>query len=120
MKTKTVSTQKPFGVLGRCSLCALMTLFLLGLGLRSAHSQTLSNGGSYDGIILLNQTNSWTFTASSGDSVVLRGGYLTSTNYFNPWLRLYNPSGTLIAATGSGSSAQADELAITATNNGSY
>jgi len=50
-----------------------------------AGAQTLSSGGNYDGTILLNQTNSWTFTANAGDRIVLRGAALTSTNNFEPW-----------------------------------
>jgi len=56
-------------------------------------AQTLTSGGNHDGTILLNQTNTWTFTATTGDRIVLRGAALTSTNTFNPWLRIYNPNG---------------------------
>src|SRR5262249_38074177 len=68
----------------------------------------------------LNQTNSWTFNASAGDRIVLRGATLTSTNYFNVWVRVYNPSGGLIGDTGAGSGQLAVETAVTATNSGTF
>ena len=86
-----------------------------------AGAQTLSSGGNYDGTILLNQTNSWTFTANAGDRIVLRGAALTSTNNFEPWVRIYNPTGVLIADSGINSGGLfVVELALTATNTGTF
>src|SRR5207244_4052113 len=62
----------------------------------------------------------WSFTAAVGDRVVVRVGALTSTNYFYPWFRIYNPNGVLVADNGGGSYAVADELALTATNSGTF
>ncbi|MGH7967368.1 MAG: hypothetical protein ACREIC_01440, partial [Limisphaerales bacterium] len=43
----------------------------------------LVNGGNHDGVITaVNLQDSWTFTANTGDRVLLRVGTLTSTNYF--------------------------------------
>jgi cysteine synthase len=108
---------KPFN---SAALCFLAALGLFALCSSSLPAQTLSSGGNYGGLILLNQTNSWTFTASSGDRLVLRGAALTITNNFYPWLRIYNPNGALIGDNGAGSSAIADELALTATNSGNF
>src|SRR2546427_128910 len=86
----------------------------------SARAQALSTGGNFDGTIQLNQTNTWTFSATTGNRFVVRIGGLTATNYFNPWLRIYNPNGVLIADSGVGSIDVAVELAVTATNSGTY
>jgi CO dehydrogenase/acetyl-CoA synthase epsilon subunit len=85
-----------------------------------AGAQTLSSGGNYDGTILLGQTNTWTFTANVGDRIVLRGAALTSTNDFEPWLRIYDPGGVLIADSGINGTVLVDELALTATNSGTF
>ena len=45
---------------------------------------------------------------------------LTQTNYFNPWLRLYGPSGVLIADSGSGNSAVSRTIALNVTNAGTF
>src|SRR3954451_17505195 len=67
---------------GKSMVCVLAALFLFALCSGSLPGQTLSSGGNYNGVILLNQTNSWTFTVNSGERFVLRGAALTSTNYF--------------------------------------
>src|ERR1035441_4328859 len=86
-----------------------------------AGAQTLSSGGNYDGTILLGQTNTWTFSANVGDRIVLRGAALTSTNNFEPWLRIYNPTGVLIADSGINVGGLfVVELALTATNSGTF
>ena len=85
-----------------------------------AGAQTLSSGGNYDGTILLGQTNTWMFSATVGDRIVLRGAALTTTNNFEPWLRIYNPSGVLIADSGINSSVAVEELDLTATNSGTF
>ncbi len=62
------------------------------------------------------QTNFWNFVASSGDRVVLRIGK-NGTGNFTPWMRLYNPFNALL---GSVSTASSGEIAITATNTGTF
>ena len=90
---------------------------LLALFTSAVRAQTLTDGGNHDGTILLNQTNSLTFTATNGDRIVLRGAALTSTNTFNPWLRIYNPNDVLIADSGVNDGSQTvEELAVTAVN----
>ena len=66
-----------------------------------------------------NTTNSYTFTANAGDSVVVRVGQLTAAGNFNPWLRIYGPDGALV---GSGAIAGdvAEEIALTPTNSGTF
>src|SRR5262249_51920847 len=80
----------------------------------------LANGGAHNGTIQIGDLDLWSFTASAGDRVVLRIGELTNTSYFNPWLRVYGPNGLLIGDTGAGSYETAVEVALTATNSGTF
>src|SRR5258706_238889 len=108
----------------RCGLINGVWCLLAILGIlapSSGHAQgALSNGGNHDGTILTNQVDSWTFTASAGDRIVLRGAGLIDTNNFKPWLRVYDPGGVLINDSGSGNGNEVVELALTATNTGTY
>src|SRR5437667_222397 len=60
----------------------------------------LASGSNYDGTIQLGDLDLWSFAASAGDRVVVRVGAFTTTNNFNPWLRIYGPNGVLIADSG--------------------
>ena len=76
---------------------------------------SMVNGGNYDGTIDLADVDPWTFTASTGDNIVLRLG----SSGFNGQLLLYGPDGALLrtAATGNGT----DWLvSYTATNSGTF
>jgi hypothetical protein len=79
----------------------------------------MTNGSNYDGTILIGDLDAWTFTANAGENVILRVGQLSTTNYFNPWLRLYGPDGALIQE-GVEAGAVAVEIAITTTNSGTF
>src|ERR1035441_3908055 len=82
---------------------------------------SLAHGGNYDGTIQVGDLDLWSFTANAGDRIVLRGAALTSTNNFEPWLRIYNPAGVLIADSGiNDGGLLVEELALTATNGGTY
>ena len=89
--------------LGNClgRFLPLGTMLWLLVATSTVTAQTLTNGGFHDGTVLQNQTNSWTFTANAGDKIVLRSAQITSTNTFNPWLRVIGPSSTLVADNGS-------------------
>ena len=113
LSSTPVNSKRPAVTIG-------LILCLAALCSGVAGAQTLSSGGNYDGTILLGQTNTWAFTANVGDRIVLRGAALTSTNAFEPWLRIYNPGGVLIADSGINSSVDVEELALTATNSGTY
>ncbi len=81
----------------------------------------LTSGSNYDGTIQLGDLDLWSFTANVGDRVVVRVGALTSTNTFNPWLRIYGPNGVLIADSGiNNGGLPVEELALTATNSGTF
>src|ERR1019366_7284523 len=82
---------------------------------------SMVSGGNYDGTIQLGDLDLWSFTANVGDRVLLRGAALTITNNFYPWLRIYNPTGVLIADTGvNDGGISVEELALTITNSGTY
>jgi hypothetical protein len=106
--------------LWRRAVGTLVALSMVTLCVHAAKAQTaLINGGNQAGTILANATNSYTFSATNGDSVVVRVGQLTSAGYFNPWLRIYGPDGALV---GSGAIAgdMAEEVVLTATNSGTF
>jgi hypothetical protein len=97
----------------------LTTLLLLTLCSNKATAQgVLTNGWTYDGTIApAGHSDTWTFSATSGDSIVVRVGEITSTNGFTPRIRLFNPSaGQQALASGS----VAAEIAVTATNTGTF
>ena len=80
-------------------------------------SNLLTNGTSVQATIAVaGQTNTWNLAASSNDRIILRAGKV-GTGSFNPWLRLLNPNGVLL---GSSTTASATEIAVTATNTGSF
>jgi hypothetical protein len=98
---------------------ACLVFLLVALGGWTASSQTLTDGGIFSGTIAANTTNSYTFTANSGDSVVVRVGELTSSGNFDPWLQVYGPDG-MLAGSGTVAGATAEEVALTATNGGTF
>src|SRR5258706_147614 len=72
------------------------------------HTGTISPAGDSD---------TWTFSANAGEPIIIRVGEMTQTNNFTPRIRLFNPLGTLQA---SASSSVAAEVAVTATNTGTF
>jgi len=81
----------------------------------------LTSGSNYDGTIQLGDLDLWSFTANAGDRVVMRIGALTTTNTFNPWLRIYGPNGVLIGDSGINNGGDTvEELALTLTNSGTF
>ena len=77
----------------------------------------MTNGVMHLGIVLTGDLDPWTFNATSGDSIVVRIGKITDTNTFAPWIRLFGPNGKLL---GSALGASAAEVAVTATNTGTF
>jgi hypothetical protein len=78
----------------------------------------LANGGRGTGTIDVGGLNQWSFTANAGDSLVVRVGELTDVSgLFDPWVRLYSPTGALLD---SQSGYGAAEIALTATNTGTF
>ncbi len=87
-----------------------------------AGANVLVNGTTALGAIaVVGESNSWTFTASAGDSIVVRAGLLTSTGGtqgFTPKLQLYGPDDMLLDA--DGHSYAATEVTTRATNSGTF
>ncbi|QBG48028.1 hypothetical protein EGM51_11695 [Verrucomicrobia bacterium S94] len=84
-----------------------------------SYAAVLSNGGNHTGSITTNDVNdTWTFSADTGDSIILRIGEVTTAyGTFSPWIRLYSPGGVLIEGDSSASDA---EIAHSITNTGVY
>ncbi len=78
----------------------------------------LTNGAIHEGAIHLGDLDMWSFTANAGDNMVIRCGQVTDDNgVFHPQVRLYGPTGVLL---GSNIGTTASEVAVTATNSGTY
>src|SRR5262249_2188332 len=77
----------------------------------------MTNGWKYTGSLSLGDLDVWSFPANSGDNLILR---MAATNY-NPSLRLYGPSGTLLGSAGSGVSGNHDvTVSLQSSNSGSF
>ncbi|MBI3853883.1 MAG: hypothetical protein HY298_26965, partial [Verrucomicrobia bacterium] len=78
----------------------------------------MTNGVMHTGTIDVGDLDVWTFTANSGDAIIVRMGEITDTSAnFTPWVRLFGPNGTLLD---SGFGSSAGEVAVTATNSGTF
>jgi hypothetical protein len=77
----------------------------------------MTNGWMHTGLIVTGDLDLWTFSANSGDALIVRVGAITGTNTFTPWVRLYGPNGKLL---GSGFGGVAGEATTTATNSGTF
>ncbi|HYT59746.1 MAG TPA: hypothetical protein VEL06_06220, partial [Haliangiales bacterium] len=81
-------------------------------------ANVLTNGGTSLGSISpAGITNVWTFTASAGESIVIRAGEITSGSTLTPQLQLYGPDGGLLNSFSSGAAA---EVTARATNSGTF
>jgi hypothetical protein len=82
-----------------------------------AGANVLTNGGTLLGSISsAGETNTWTFTATAGESLVIRAGETAATP-FVPWVRLYGPDGAQLDAD---FNAAAAEVTVRATNSGTF
>jgi trimeric autotransporter adhesin len=77
----------------------------------------LTNGVAHVGDLPPGDLDVWSFTASAGESLVVKVGQITQTNNFDPWVRLYGPDGALL---GSDAALTAAEIAVRATNSGTF
>ena len=102
----------------RPAIC-LLVLSLFGTMCENAGAQgALTNGWTHTGTIApVGDSDTWTFSATAGDSIVIRVGKITQTNTFTPRIRLFKP-GAVQQAIASGSVAA--EIAVTATNTGTF
>ncbi|HOX57517.1 MAG TPA: hypothetical protein P5205_02565, partial [Candidatus Paceibacterota bacterium] len=92
---------------------------LLPLWCSPVHGQgALTNGWAPTGTIApAGDFDTWTFSANTGDRLVIRVGEISQTGSFTPRIRLQNPSAVQIA---SAQGALAAEIAVTATNTGTF
>src|SRR5204862_61587 len=78
----------------------------------------MTNGVRNTGTISTGDLDVWTFTANTGESIVVRAGEITDASAnFTPWIRLYGPNGALL---GSGFGSLAGEVTARATNSGTF
>jgi len=77
----------------------------------------MTNGFMHTGNIEVGALDVWTFTANTGDALVVRMGRAVATNTLTPDVRVYAPNGTLV---GNLSYPTAAEVAATATGSGTY
>jgi len=78
----------------------------------------MTNGVAHRGSLPLGDLDLWIFSASAGDSIVIKMGQITDTNNnFDPWIRLYGPDGRLLD---SEQAATAVEATFRATNSGTF
>jgi hypothetical protein len=78
----------------------------------------MTNGVIHTGAIDVGDLDVWSFTANTGDSIVLRMGEAAPSTPLTPALWLYGPSGALVASYGA--SAVASEVTVRATNSGTF
>lgn len=100
-------------------LCMIIVSFLLLPGANNAAAQgALTNGWTHTGTISpAGDSDSWTFSASTGDRIVLRVGEITQTGSFSPRIRLSTPNAVQQAVA---SGTVAAEISVTATNTGTF
>ncbi len=115
MKTRVTTdrTLKPDSL----SFPLVWVLLFLSTGYLLMAQGPMTNGGNHDGLIQPDQEHSWTFTATAGDSIILRVGELNDISNFDPELRLYGPGDVLLAAR---SSSRVTELTRTVISSGTY
>ena len=98
-------------------LLAVLLAAALGQGVVQAQG-ALINGFTHTGTIAPGgEVDSWTFSASTGDRIVLRIGEISQTNNFTPRIRLMTPTGGEQAIS---QGASATELSAIATNSGTF
>jgi len=107
-------------------LSILAALFLIGMlsllpAISLAQSSLTSGLAAYGSIGAPGGSNYWTFTATAGDTLIVRIGslLLTGTNSLDPYIWLYGPNGARLATIG-GYGFKAEEVTVRATNSGVF
>ena len=77
----------------------------------------ISNATSYPGTTDLGDEDPWTFTAFKGAPINLNCQKLSGAASYQPWMRLFNPNGGLVANTASGTTGV---INYTPTNSGTF
>jgi len=77
----------------------------------------MTGAGSYLGTMNVGDLDVWSFTACTGDALVLQMTKLTNSSSLTPWIRLYGRDGTLLNSVANASSAL---ISRTAPASGNY
>ena len=77
----------------------------------------MTNGSNHTGHIHVGDLDTWTFTATAGDAIVLALGEVGADSAFQPWLRLKSPTGQSL---GNASGVLATQFDVVATVTGTY
>jgi hypothetical protein len=77
----------------------------------------LTNGGNHTGAITLGDLDPWRFSAIAGETFVVNIGETGPNSAFVPWIRVYGPTGALVANNWGDLAAQ---VAVVATTTGAY
>ena len=77
----------------------------------------LTNGTTHLGSIETGDMDPWTFTANAGESIIVRVGETAAASALLPWVRVSGPNGVML---GENFSAAAAEVAVRATNSGTF
>jgi trimeric autotransporter adhesin len=77
----------------------------------------MTNGVMHTGTIDVGDLDLWTVTANVGESIVVRMGEVAVGGTLTPWVRIYSPTGAIMA---SSFSAVAAEVAVTAAASGTF
>ena len=79
----------------------------------------LTNGGNHTGTIHLGDLDPWTITATAGETIIANIGETGANSAFVPWIRVYSPTGTLVAG-GNNWGDLAAQVAVVAPATGNY
>ncbi len=101
------------------SLAGFVTMLAIFFSCASVQAQgPLTNGFTHLGDLqTIGETDSWTFSANAGDSIVVRVGQISETNSFSPRVRLMNPDAVQQSVD---TNSLAAEVIATATNSGTF
>jgi hypothetical protein len=78
---------------------------------------SLTRNSVYGGNLPVGEIDPWTFTICAGEIIDVRVDEVTTTNNFEPWVRLYGPNGALL---GSSFGLSFGEVTLRATNSGAF
>jgi len=117
-KPENIMKSTALSLLRKLSVTLGLLALLSILQPMNSHGQgVLINGAQNFGAIFTNTVDTWTFTANTGDAIVVRMGEMVSGSIFAPNLRLYGPGGALLDSSGGH---EAVEVSTRATNNGTF
>src|SRR5580704_14809216 len=105
----------------KCTKIGAMLLTAQLLAILQPHTASaqgpLTNGVTTQGTIsAVGQTDTWTFAATAGDAIIVRVGNIVNTG-FTLGIQLLSPTSVLL---GSSTGNPAAEIAMTATNTGTF